>query len=243
MDQRCRRSSVASVIECGDGRSKKEIEESEPGPERQSKWTRYQLDTARVRYDHDGYHVEISQTRTVFAIKITPIDGGGTGRDKESRFEYAKQLCAKIFSSNGKMDAYDKKSGMGIPTPIPDFKAKIVSFTFNSARTKELALDKAVVGNPRTMADDGIDGSRTLERGEYNIDNMLNTWNAWQYWFRQIHWWNDGKAVGFYFIKISGPGGWIPSFEAKIDQDWFHPPRDQSGNAIPEKGLEPPGKQ
>jgi hypothetical protein len=186
----------------------------------------FEVDTARVRWERNGYDIEVSQVSSVVAIKFTPIDEKDTGRDKPSRYEYAKELCQKAFNPKGAM-----------VQPIPDFKKKLISYTFDSAKMRELPGDKAVVSDPKSMKDEGVDEAEFTsedgllsfysKKGEDRIEQLLVQPIAWEYWFRQIHWWNDGKSVGFYFFKVSGPGSWFPSFTASVNERWFERPHDR----------------
>ncbi len=43
---------------------------------------------------------------------------------------------------------------------------------------------------------------------------------SFRYWFRMVNWWNDGKNVGFYFLKVE-EGAWLPSYCGDIDRGFF----------------------
>jgi hypothetical protein len=183
----------------------------------------YHVDTSRIRWEQNEYTIEVSQLSKVFAIKFTPQHNRDTGRDKQSRYDYAKEVCKNAFCQRGKM-----------VKAIPDFKDKLISFTFDPAKMRELPGDKAVVGNPKSMNDEGVDISSFSSKdgflffyqkdGETHIEKSLFQPVAWTYWFRQIHWWNDGKAVGFYFLKLSGPAdAWVPSFSDHVNENWIIP--------------------
>lgn len=59
-------------------------------------------DVVRLAWKAHKYRVEVSQTASVFAIRLSPLDGGDTGKNEQERFEAARQLCLKLFHDTGR---------------------------------------------------------------------------------------------------------------------------------------------
>lgn len=188
-------------------------------------------DVTRVEWTHGDNRVEVSQTASLFAMKIISKRAENLSRDSGSRLESARQLCRHIFNREGHMWSRDAQ-GMVRTFVIPDLNEKIVEFSFDPAKSKQLSVDKVVTGMARSMKDEGI-ASATPREGlrEGGVPNE-NSPDAWPHWFRNINWWNDGQAVGFYFLKVDGLGAWVPSFVGEIDKSWFHVPKDRLGRPI-----------
>lgn len=188
-------------------------------------------DVTRIEWIHGDYRVEVSQTASIFTMKLIPQRGANMGRDSGQRFEAARQVCRQIFNREGRMWSQDAQ-GAGRPVVVPDLNEKIGEFSFDAARMKQLPTDKIVVGKARSMKDEGIDSTTPREGPLSVVAPNERSPDAWHYWFRNVNWWNDGQAVGFYFLKVDGPGAWAPSFVGEIDKNWFHGPRDRLGRPI-----------
>lgn len=189
-------------------------------------------DVTRVAWQHDGYRIEVSQTSSVFAAKIIPQIPDRLGSDNTQRFQIARQLCRQIFAHEGKMWSQDA-NGSGIATSVPELNKKILEFSFDEAKINQTQGDNIVFGNPKTMKDEGV-AFPSLPSNRPSIASLtdLRSWVAWYYWFRNVNWWNDGQAVGFYFLKIEGLAAWTPLYFDENDKRWFDIPRDRSGRPI-----------
>ena len=189
-------------------------------------------DVARIAWNHNNYHIELSQTASIFLIKLEPRGTNNMGSDGNQRFEVARQLARQLFKREGRMLAQDTH-GSFQAVVISKLNEKIEEYSFNIANMKQLPEDNVVIGHARTMRDEGIDTSASCEGGAARgVPPNENSREAWHYWFRNVNWWNDGYAVIFYFLKVDGPGTWIPSWVGEIDINWFHGPRDRLGRPI-----------
>ncbi len=188
-------------------------------------------DVIRAKWERDGYRFEVAQTASIFTLKVIPAEAAKTGEDQAQRFEFAKQMCRRIFNRKGRMWGLDAQ-GTGKPVPVLQLNEKIELFSFDGSNVRQTASDKVVIGRPSKMNDESI---RPDARPQGVSDDGANeeSRETWKYWFRNVNWWNDGNAVGFYFLKSDGPGSWIPSFVGEIDRNWFHEPRDRLGRPIP----------
>jgi hypothetical protein len=168
-------------------------------------------DATRLQWERDDYRIEVSQTRTVFALRLTPVKGG-TGRGRDKRFEVARDLARKVFSDSANM-----ADSQGNTIDVAELKKRIASYSFNKSHVQELPKDKAVIGLPTTMKDEGTENSNGREEAR----DVTKTAQAWSYWFRNIRWWNDGESVGFYFLKLDGVGARVVSYVGRSDVNWF----------------------
>ena len=159
----------------------------------------------RVEWTHGDYRVEVSQTASIFTMKLVPQGADNMGRDSGRRFEVARQLCRQVFNREGRMWSQDAQ-GAGRAVVVPELNEKIGEFSFDAAKMKQLSTDKVVVGKARSMKDEGIDSSAPREGLSGVVAPNERSRDAWHYWFRNVNWWNDGRAVGFYFLKVDGPG-------------------------------------
>jgi hypothetical protein len=191
-------------------------------------------DVVRMKWQHAGYGIEVSQTRMVFVLKVTPIGGGGTGTDETTKLAFARDVALKMFASTGRRWSQDK-TGAGVAVPVPGLAQKIVSWSFGRETARSLSDAGTVVGRPRTMQEEGVPVSNDEVRAnERKPDNpqWYRSSLSWRYWFRRVHWWNDGSSVVIYFLKVE-EGVWQASYgQPNADRDFFGPPKDRMGRPI-----------
>ncbi len=176
-------------------------------------------DTVRLTWERNGYGIQLTQTASIFAIKLTPLEIKGTGKDPAEKTGAAKQLCLRIFNK----EAY-RWSRAGKKVPVKTLNKKIAAYSFRPELTRELKGDRAVRGRPQSVHEAGVrqptnDQERIQER-DPNNPNWVHSWVSYNYWFRKINWWNDGNSVGFFFLKIE-EGAWVPSYNASFDRTFF----------------------
>src|SRR3972149_2718907 len=58
-------------------------------------------DVVRATWEHNDYRIEVSQTASIFAIKISPLGNRTIGTDHAEKIENAKRICLKIFNETG----------------------------------------------------------------------------------------------------------------------------------------------
>jgi len=188
-------------------------------------------DVTHVAWLHGDYRVEVSQTASIFTIRFISQGPNSLGRDSVQRFEMARHLCRHIFKREGRLWSQDSQ-GAGQAVVVTELNEKIAGYSFDVAKMKVLSHDKVVIGRARSMKDEGLDPSGAPEVPSGSVRPNEDSRAGWNYWFRNVNWWNDGRAVGFYFLKVDGPGTWVPSFVGEIDKNWFHGPRDRLGRPI-----------
>ena len=187
-------------------------------------------DVVRIGWDHGGYRVEVSQTASIFALRIMSQGPDTAGETVQQRIEVARTLAQQVFNHEGRKWMQDAQ-GAGRSVIISSLKEKICESSFDAKQVKQLSADKVVIGTAKSKQNTGFRSSE-YRSGSVAIDTPETTSDEWHYWFSNVNWWNDGNAVGFYFLKKDGPGAWIPSFVGNIDKNWFHGPRDRMGRPI-----------
>lgn len=177
-------------------------------------------DTVRTAWERNEYIIQVSQTASVFAMKLTPLGNRNTGADSREKTQNAKLLCAQVFAKEG----YRWGSGAGTKVQIKGLSEKIASYSFRPELVRHLKDDKAVCGRPQTMNEAGVkqpqNDVEALRESDPNNPNWDKTASSYSYWFRMVNWWNDGKSIGFYFLKVE-EGAWIPSYFGDIDKNFF----------------------
>lgn len=194
----------------------------------------YDMDATRIEWNHGAYHVQVSQTSSVFTMKITPLKGISFEGKKTMRSEAARQLSRQIFNSESKMHSYDAH-GSPIPVAINGLNEKIAEFSFDPTKMKQLSTDQVVVGEAKSKEDEGISSTPPQDKNSGAAAISVNSPEAWYYWFRNVNWWNDGHAIGFYFLKSNGKGSGTPSFVGNAGVNWFQGPHDRLGRPLPIK--------
>ncbi len=179
------------------------------------------IDVVVVSWEVDGRTLRVGQTSSLFAFEIEqPSDNTGTG-DHEGRIMQAKEVCTNVFNSVGK-----RWTSQGDPVEIVGLSAMICSNLFDDGivYTEKVLSDGYLLGRGKYAAE-----AHTLEMTRYDdirnvLDDANNKWlrsdHAWQYWFRNIFWWTDGRRVGFYFLKDEG-GPTFGTWSITRDRNWF----------------------
>lgn len=180
-------------------------------------------DTVRASWQRNGFDIQVSQTRTIITIKLSPIDKKSLGVDKLKKINNAKQLCFQIFNKIGRRKSYDD-NGWHVFVPVRNLPKKIVSFSFDPELVLYLDNDASVKGRAKHVREAKVKrpANKTEQKVQTDPNNIDwgDTSYAYDYWFRNINWWNDGKSVGFYFLKMES-GSWTPSYDANVDKNFF----------------------
>lgn len=176
-------------------------------------------DVVRMAWQRNDYNIQVSQTGSIFTIKLTPIGNKNSGLNDSQKIEKTKQLCLKVFTDKGKR--WDNE---GNEVPVNDLSKKIVSYSFDTELIRHLKDDKSMFGRPKTKHEAGVkspqDDIEAIREKDPNNPNWDKTASSYRYWFRMVNWWNDGTSIGFYFLKVE-EGSWIPSYWGNIDKQFF----------------------
>lgn len=165
-------------------------------------------DTCRGTWDREGYKIQVSQTRSIFMIKLIPLDNKGTGEGFAARRKFARQLASKAFSNATSVYTWQLDR-----LRVSDLRERIAETSFSDMKTRMLRADQVAVGEPLT-----------LEEFNQNSPSPVKSESgksSFNYWYRNIYWWNDGNSVGFYFNKIDGPDANSMSWASSIDRVWL----------------------
>jgi len=174
-------------------------------------------DVMRMRWSKKDYDIQVSQTGSIFTIKLTPENGQGTGKSDKEKLDVARELCLQVFVKQGLY-----VSGQGKHIHIKDLPQKIAACSFSEKTTKPLKGDKGVLaGRPKTMEEEGIKTPLTI-RDEPDSPNWFNIPFAWATWFRKVYWWNDGTSVGIHFLKSEGGDSVERTYTGELDRSVFH---------------------
>jgi hypothetical protein len=154
--------------------------------------------------------------------------------DSPTRLGAARDLALQVFRETGRRWSTDD-TGAGVAVPVPDLPQRIVSYSFAPATARALKDDGSVVGRPTTMREEGVQMARTAKEEENERKASDANWErsslSWRYWVCQVHWWNDGKSVTIYFLKVE-EGAWLPSFGDKnIDRNFFKIPGSRKSDS------------
>ncbi|MBW7989881.1 MAG: hypothetical protein FVQ84_07685 [Planctomycetes bacterium] len=177
-------------------------------------------DVVRIAWERNGYNIQVSQTASIFTMKLSPVRNERTGISASQKFEKARQLCLQVFPEKG--ERWDHE---GNKVLVNNLSMKITSnYSFRPDLFRHLKGDEAVHGRPQTMKEAGVKSPQNdadaIREKDPNNPNWDTTASSYRYWFRMINWWNDGKSVGFYFLKVE-EGAWIPSYWGNIDKNFF----------------------
>lgn len=188
-------------------------------------------DVTRVTWSHGDYRLEVSQTASIFVIRVVSYIAKTMDGDVNRRFETSRQICRQIFNNEGKM-WYQDSSGARSFIVVDELNEKIADFSFDVTKIKQAMNNKMIVGQAKSERDEGISPFHSSEENMGNVTPDIKSSESWCYWFRNVGWLNDGQSVSFFFLKINGPGAWIPSYGGETDKDWFREPRDRLGRPI-----------
>ncbi len=177
-------------------------------------------DTVRMAWERNGYSIQVSQTASIFAMKLTPTERKDMGTDFSGKTQNARSLCVQVFAKKG----FRWGVSPGSRVPIDDLSQKIAAYSFQPGLTRDLPNAHAACGRPQTIHEAGATRPQNETEALRERDPGNQEWDktavAFRYWFRMISWYNDGKSVGFYFLKVE-EGAWEPSYNPNIDKGFF----------------------
>lgn len=179
------------------------------------------VDVVEVSWKVDGRTLRVGQTSSLFAFEIELLSGPLGADDHEGRIMQAKGVCTNIFNSVG-----TRWTSQGDPVEIKDFSAMICSNLFDDGivYSEKVLSDGYLLGRGKYAFEAGSHKVQKNDDIRDVLDDANTKWfrsdQAWQYWFRNILWWTDGRRVGFYFLKDEG-GPTFGTWSKSRDQNWF----------------------
>jgi hypothetical protein len=176
-------------------------------------------DVVRLAWNSHGYRIEVSQTASIFVIKLIPKDHSYLGNDVVQKMKTVRDLGVQLFNKSAYFNDSRKQGAVGVLTNLTDI---IISSSFSTNCHPQV--------NTRGMLylDPPLD-SELVRQTDNNMDVPWDMTNeSYEYWFRYIYWWNNGFQIGFYFPKTEGYGARLvsrrgPLFNIVQDKDFFSP--------------------
>ena len=175
-------------------------------------------DVVRTKWiSTNGSRFEVSQTRSLFTLKMTPIQSN-TDNGKLIDVDQVRTLLADILQSNASI------IGSNGTITFDDVKKAALFYSINTARITHEQGGLEIFGDPRDMSVEDEAFHVGSVRMRKPIPATNETWfgklRSLDYWFCQLHWWTDGKCIGVYCFKASG-GPIVPAASYMYDTNWF----------------------
>lgn len=197
-------------------------------------------DVVHIHWLKNGYRIEVSQTASIFAMKLTP-QGHDLGKDGTERLRLAKELCLQVFAKQGR-----RWADQGKVIAVSNLAQKIASYSFREDTIQNPQGDNGVLfGRPRTMKEEGVAKAQSETQAQAESSAGNPSWDvtehAWRYWFRMVRWWNDGVSMGVFFPKVEGTdaradaGIGVPDYDGRVDKNWFRLPKDELNKIVPKQ--------
>jgi len=164
------------------------------------------LSASHVRWEKNGYKIQVTQTRGIIAIKLEPASSPAVPTTQEALAAYAKGLCMRLFT-----DAITHRTYHGDEfesTRLEGLRAKIAEYSF------ECALKRTVAGGLAAAAWHPMIPARDVKPPSQPESQM---------WYYYIGWYTNGKTVAFWTYKIQGDPWhcWPGCVSDPIGEDWF----------------------
>ncbi len=175
----------------------------------------------RCKWTKAGRNFFVAQTGSIFVLEVRPEHGSLQASSKEALLHSAKGLVGQILAKRGK-----RWTGQGQEVLIPDLDGKITDGSFDTSRVKassnprgELRLE----GRPKTIEEEGVARPKNSAEAKAQDDPQNTQWYnssfAWQYWFKNVHWFAESNRLVLYFLKDNG-GPVALSFGGSADDTW-----------------------
>lgn len=167
-------------------------------------------DVVRMAWNSHGFRMEVSQTHSLFAIKLMPQNQQFFGDGIIQKMHAVKDMSIQIFNKNGTF--YDSRKGQIEPETLTNLTGLVESWSFVSDQVKTTTEGMVY---------------RELQPGKerYKPESVETPWKmtveSHEYWFRNIYWWNNGSQIGFYFPKSKGYGARAVAFAGFLYDDSF----------------------
>lgn len=160
------------------------------------------LDTSHVEWERHGYLFRASQTKTIFYLSVTPLQGTIADGNGATMSTASRDLASKVVKDalEFKQPLQDGERG----STSDSTKAILLHACFEKAKIEQ--IDGGLVAFPAA-----IEPSNRLDRRRFN------------YWWRRMGWWTDGQTLGLFTLKTDG-GAWRAGYDAQLDAHWLSPP-------------------
>ena len=152
------------------------------------------VDATHVRWLINGYTLEVSQTMTVLALKMTPMQAGVIPSVMTERRELIRQMLCEVVNADVVIEV---RGPVRSETIHRNVQPELLRASFDEASVEDLA--------------DGIRSS---------CSNDASNLKDFNYWWHRINWWTDASTIGIYTLKTDG-GAWKAGYGSILDDTWF----------------------
>jgi hypothetical protein len=156
------------------------------------------IDATHIFWEKNGYRIEVAQTKTVFAAKLTPLTSTDKVHTVTARKDLAKRLCSQLLNEYADVRVVRPVNSELIRQNV---MPRLLSASFERARIRSFS--------------DGVHGQ--CKGPDFKDKEDYAQFN---FWWRRVNWWTDGKTVGLYTLKTEG-GQWAANYGSKLDHYWF----------------------
>lgn len=163
------------------------------------------VDTSHVEWERNGYRVRVSQTNVAFYINMTPMNANiAEGGATEWKLA-AQNLASKLFR-----DVLDERTDIDeVRIALDGTRSILIRSAFQKAKVQQ--FDDGLLAEPEpSSVSDELDSIR------------------FDFWWRRVGWWTNGRTIGFFTLKSVAAGPWIPRYEGRLDEIWFEGHRPQN---------------
>lgn len=157
------------------------------------------IDATHVEWVKHGWRFQVTQSRTVFTVMITPVAEGQvvSGNTLAEKVVSAARVCATSIRDLSKVEGHVQPINIAPQGTMSILRAK----TFDQGRLKECT--------------DGLVGQPAKPNRQEEYDRR-----RYGYWWRRVGWWTNGRTLGLYTFKIKG-GAWKATYGPGRDSWWF----------------------
>lgn len=165
------------------------------------------VDVVRIGWEVKEQRIEVSQTKTIFAVKVVPLKAPNVGDTVHARKSLAKVTCTELLNHYAEVEIVE-------PSTSRVAKVHVMPTVL------EASFDRGKI----EVFPDGVHGvCAGPEGGEKDFED-------YNFWWRRISWWTNGESVGMYTLKTEG-GAWAADYASEADKAWFDELPDKEGKA------------
>lgn len=156
------------------------------------------IDATHVRWENNNCKIEITQTKTVFSAKLTPLGAVTIADTSAAKKQLVRSKLLELLSEYVDIE----KRG---PVDSEIVRKNIMPILLKSS------VDEANIYDSNNVT-----YSRCKKPNAEDKEDSLN----FRYWWRRVNWWTNGKSIGIYTLKTEG-GAWKAGYGSKLDENWF----------------------
>lgn len=163
------------------------------------------LSASHVRWHKNGYEVQVTQTRGIIVIKLTPLTPQVNRQTRESMLDYARSVAQQVFP-----DAYVVPAWVAQNNQMKDIHKTILDYSFTSAWIREVPGGLAAAP---WHQDTKLEGRLTKDPVQPPV----------RMWYSYIGWYTDGSTVAYWTFKMEGDSWICPAVctADPVGDKWF----------------------